>query len=148
MSEITVTAAQVGLVDALKSDVGTFIAAAAITKGQAVYQNTSGNAALATAATQATAQFRGIALNDAAAGRAVDVLHDGLMYGAGVSSLNGDAAVYVAGAAVGAGGLQTSAATIPTIAGRVVVLTDGPTRTKVLRVHTEWVGTWTNAGLV
>jgi hypothetical protein len=144
MAEITVTAAQVGLVDPLKADVGSFIAAVAITKGQAVYFNTSGKAALATAATQGTAQFRGIALNTVGAGEAVDVLHDGLMYGAGVSALNGDAAVYVAGAAVGAGGLQTTAATIPTIAGRVVVLTDGPTRTKVVRIQTDWLRAWTS----
>lgn len=145
MTAITVTAAQVGLVDPMKADVGSFIAAATITKGQAVYQNTTGNAALASAATQATGQFRGIALNAATVGEPVDVLHDGLMYGAGVSALNGDAAVYLAGAAVGAGGLQTTAATIPTVVGRVVVLTDGANRTKVVRIQTDWVKTWASS---
>ena len=49
MADLTVTAAKVGLVKPLQSEVHSFIAAAAITAGQAVYMTTSGTVGVADA---------------------------------------------------------------------------------------------------
>lgn len=139
MADIAVTAANVGLVDPIKSVVKSYIAAAAIAKGQAVYQNTSGKTDLADANGSGTLQFRGIALNAAAAGGAVDVCEDGELYGFDLSGLNYDARVYLSNTA---GALADAAGGTTVVCGRVNALTDHPTLTKVLRVFvnraTEW----------
>jgi len=139
MADITVTAAQVAALDPQKSTIEKYIAAVAITKGQAVYLNTSGKAALADANGSGTLQFRGIALNTVAAGEAVDVLHEGVVAGFGVSSMNGDAIAYLSNTA---GALGTAAGSTAVACGRVVVLTDAPTLTKALRVFTRWSADW------
>jgi hypothetical protein len=139
MTDITVTAAQVAALDPLKAVIRSYIAAVAITKGQAVYFTTAGKVGVADANDSGKEQFRGIALNTVAAGDAVDVLHEGEVGGFSVSALNGDALVYLSNTA---GKLATAAGTMEVHAGRVVVLTDGPTLTKVVRVFTQWEANW------
>jgi len=139
MTAITVTAAQVGVVDPTKAVIKDYIAAATIAKGEAVYQNTDGKADLADGNGSGTKQFRGIALNAAAAGAVVSVLEDGECYGFGVSGLNGDAFVYVGDTA---GALADTAGTVTVPAGRVNVLTDTPTLTKVLRIFVRRSADW------
>ena len=139
MADITVTAAKVGLVETEPAKTRNYIAAVAITKGQAVYQNTSGKAALADASAGGTAQFRGVALNGAAAGDAVTVAEDATLEGFAVSGLNGDAIVYLSNTA---GALATDAGTTSVACGRVVAMTDGPTLTKVLKIFTRWSADW------
>ena len=69
MADLTVTAAKVGLVDPHQAEVLTGIAAAAITKGQVVYQTTSGTIGVADANVANKQQARGVAL------RAVSYTH-------------------------------------------------------------------------
>ena len=60
MSDITVTAAKVGLVDPLKATVRSYIATETITKGQVVNILTTGKVGVADANAAGKFQFRGI----------------------------------------------------------------------------------------
>jgi hypothetical protein len=103
MADVALTAAQIAPVNETQAEISTMIAAAAITKGQVVYQDTNGKANLARANATGTVQtVRGIALNDAAAGRPVNVLEHGSVYGFTVSGLNGGVQVFVSAATAGA----------------------------------------------
>ena len=138
MADIVVTAARVGLIDPLKADVRSYIAAEAITKGQAVYLTTAGKAGVADANAAGKLQFRGIALNTVGAGQAVDVCHEGELYGFAVSALNADAILYLSNTA---GALSDAAGATSVAAARVVALTDKGA-TKIIRVFTRWSADW------
>lgn len=87
MADIALTAAKIAVVFPLKAEIESRIAAAAITKGQAVYQLAAGTVGVADATTaDGKMQFFGIALNAAGAGQAVDVLVRGHVYGFTVGS--------------------------------------------------------------
>ena len=77
MADITVTAAQVALIDPLKAEVYSVIAAEAITAGQVVFFDNTGKAQLADANAAGELQARGIALNAAGIGMAVDIVKRG-----------------------------------------------------------------------
>lgn len=138
MAAIVVTAAQVGVIDPIKATIKSYIANAAITKGQACYITTAGKADLCDGNGSGTKQFRGIALNNVPAGQAVDLLQDGELYGFTLAG-NVDALVYVGDTA---GELADSAGTVTIVCGRVSVLTNYPTLTKVLRVFVQWEADW------
>jgi len=127
MSAITVTAAQVAVIDPLKSIIKSYIAYETITAGAAVYIDpTTGKCGLAEDASSFL-QFRGIALNGGGAGQAIDVLEDGEVYGFTLAG-NYDALVYASGSV--AGGLDTAGSVV---CGRIVPMANAE-RTKVLRV--------------
>ena len=134
MADITVTSAQVSLLDPMKAEVNSYVAAEAITKGQAVAFDTNGKVRVADA-NGTYKQFRGIALQSAAAGAVLEVVHDGRVAGFTLSGMNGDAIIYLSNTA---GKLATAAGSTTVIAGRVVVKTDGPTNTKVAKIATRW----------
>jgi hypothetical protein len=137
MADITVTAAQVGLVDPIKATVKSYIATETITKGQAVYILTTGKVGLADANASGKKQFRGIALNGGGAGQAIDVLHDGECYGFTLAG-NADAMIYLSHTA---GALADAAGSTSVVAGRIVCLADS-NLSKVLRVFTQWEADW------
>ena len=137
MSDITVTAAKVGLVDPLKATVRSYIATETITKGQAVYILTTGKVGVADANAAGKFQFRGIALNGGGAGQAIDVCHDGELYGFTLSG-NADAKIYLSDTV---GALADSNGSYTVVAGRIVCLADS-NLTKVLRVFTQWEADW------
>jgi hypothetical protein len=136
---ITVTAAQVGLVDPIKARVKSFIAAATITKGQAVYITTAGKVNLADGDGSGTLQCIGIALNGAGAGQAVDVCMEGELYGFDLSAVAYGGPVYVH---TTAGALYDATQTGTILIGRCVPMSDSPTLTKVLMVHAAWNTIW------
>lgn len=137
MTAVAVVAAKVAMVDPIKCVTRSYIAAVAITRGQAVYINTSGKIDLADSNGSGTRQFRGIALDTVGANQACEVLHEGEVAGFTVSGLNADSLVYVG---TTAGGLDTG--TGGAAAARVVCMTDVPNNTKVLRVFTRWESDW------
>lgn len=139
MTAIALTAAQIAPVYPTVAEIYDFVAAASITRGQAVYLTSSGTVNLADADGSGTLQFRGIALNDAAAGQAVSVLKKGHCYGFTVSGLSVDAIAYLSNTA---GGLDTSAGGTSIICGRVMTLPDKPNYTKVLWIEANWVATY------
>lgn len=141
MTDIALTAANIGLVDPEKADVKSYIAASAITKGQAVAIDTTGKVVPADASTGGAhlIQFRGIALNAAAAGAACDVCHAGELYGFTVSGLNVGAVLYLSNTA---GTLADANGDINVKCGVVSVMADVPTYTKVVRIVTTWSTVW------
>lgn len=134
MADLTVTAAQVGMLDPQKCETWNFRAGATITAGQAIYQNSSGRGDLADASVAGTAGFRGIALNGGGAGQAITVLKKGAVYGFGVSGLAYDLEIFLSDTA---GALADAAGTVSTHAGRVVSVSDNDA-TKVLYVEASW----------
>lgn len=139
MADLSLTASQIGVVNETQAEISTMIAAAAVTRGQAVYETTSNKANLARANATGTAQtFRGIALQDAAADRPFNVLEHGSVYGYDLSGMtNGQ--VFLSAATAGA-----LADTAPSTSGQFVVpvgsvrsIAEGPnggTMTKVLHI--------------
>ena len=137
--DVSITAAQIGLVDPQKAHVRSYIAGATITKGQAVAIATDGTIDPADASTGGgyLIQFRGIALNGGGAGQAIDVCHEGEMYGFTVSSLDVGALLYLSNTA---GALaQGATGDIPVICGRVSALADKDT-TNTVYIRVRWDG--------
>lgn len=139
MTAIALTAAQIAPVYPRLAEIYDFVAAAAITAGQAVYLASTGTVDLADANGSGTLQFRGIALAAAAAGQSVSVLKKGHIYGFTVSGLAVDDIAYLSNTA---GGLDTSAGGTSIVCGRVMTLPDKPTYTKVLWIDADWLRTW------
>jgi hypothetical protein len=140
MTDIALTAAQIGVVFPSNCEIIDLIAAEAITKGQAVYQNSSGKAALADADGSGTRQFRGIALKAAAAGQPVSILKRGHVYGFTVSGLNADVPLYLSNTAGALADAGSSGGTT-VIAGIVTCLTD-KALTKVAYIDAQWSQVW------
>ena len=138
MADLTVTAAKVGLVKPLQSEVHSFIAAAAITAGQAVYMTTSGTVGVADANAAGLQQIKGIALQSVGAGQAVDVLKKGLLYGFTLTSQAYDAPIFLSDTA---GALADAAGTMTVPVGRVTAMADKD-KTKVLYVDCKWRESW------
>lgn len=139
MSDITVTAAKVGVVYPEKAEIFDGIAGATITAGQALYfDSTAGTLKLADANGSGTLQFRGIALNGGGAGQAISVLKEGHCYGFTVTSASYDAALYLSNTA---GALADSAGGTSINCGRVVALPDS-SLTKVVYIEADWLRTW------
>jgi len=102
MADLAPTAAQVAPVNETQYVARTYIAAVALTAGQAVYLNSSGKAALARANATGTIQnFLGVTTNAAAANKPVEVVKSGSVYGLNVSGMAYGAKVYVSSAAAG-----------------------------------------------
>ena len=133
MADIACTAAQVAPASTT-FEVKTYKAAAAIAKGQAVYLTNVGAVNLADAAQAPTMVKVGIALSNASAGQAVEVIRRGPLNGYDLAGLAYGAAVYVSAAVPGS--VADAAGAIPKIIGYVDSSTDGP-NTKVLMVCPE-----------
>ena len=139
MADITVTAAQVAVVHPHSAEIFDFIAAEAITAGQAVYQTTAGKVGVADANVAGKQQFRGIALKSVGAGQAVSVLKKGTLAGFDLSSLNRDAILYLSDTA---GAMADAASATKTVnCGRVISLSDS-SLTKCLFVQADWLNDW------
>jgi hypothetical protein len=140
MADITVTAAQVAPVNPEKAVIRSYIANATITKGQAVYFLTTGKVGVADAnGGGRLPQFRGIALNGAGAGQAVDVMQEGECYGFTLAG-NADTRIYLSNTA-GALADTASVGGTTVVCGRVVCLSDKDL-TKVLKITVQWEADW------
>ena len=141
MTDLVVTAAQVGVLDPTKAQIKSYPAGATITAGMAVAITTTGTVVAADASTGGAhlIQLRGVALNGGGAGQAVDVLHEGELFGFTIAGLDVGAVVYLSNTA---GLLADAAGDVTVIAGVVNIVTDGPTFTKVLRLATAWTTIW------
>lgn len=139
MSAITITARNVGVVENLPHKIIPMRAAAAIVRGQAIYQTTLGTGNLADANGSGTIQFRGMALDTKGAGEVFNLLIEGPMEGADLSALDYDVPIYLSDTA---GGLDTAAGSTSVIVGRVMALTEGVAGKKILYVQADWLRTW------
>ncbi len=138
MADIALTSAKIGIVYPEKAEIYDFIATEAITKGQAVYQLTTGKVGIADANASGKQQFRGIALNSAGAGQAVSVLVKGHIAGYTVSSLDVGAFLYLSDTA---GKFADAAGTLEVRCGRVISLPDSAL-TQVVYIDTNWLTAW------
>lgn len=137
MTDIALTAAQIGAVFE-SAEIVDMIAAVAITKGQAVYQTTSGTAGVADANDSGKEQFRGIALEAASIGKVVPVLKRGHCYGFTLTNQSHDDALYLSDTA---GVIADSNGTMNVKIGRVVAMPDNDL-TKVVYIEADWVTVW------
>lgn len=138
-NEVALVATEIGLVHPLTAKVRSFVAVAAITKGQGVYVVAStGKVDLVDANDSGKQQFRGIALQTVAAGETVDVCQRGEMYGFTVSGLSYDDPIYVSDTP---GALSTAVGTLTVIAARVVPVNDKDL-TKVLYIEVDLIRIW------
>lgn len=115
MADLTFTSGKVRNASPVnQSIVNDYIAAVAVTEGQALYMNSSGKAALADASAAGTAVCVGIALNDAAINQAVATLYQGWLEGFTLTSLAYGALVNVSDTAgdLDSGGAPTVAAPV------------------------------------
>lgn len=137
MADITVTAAQIGIVHPESAEVYSFLPSVAVTAGQAVYMlAASGKLALADAnATAPAPQFKGIALQSVSAGVAVDVLKRGTLAGFDLSSLNYGAKVYLSDTAGAINDTVSGTTNVPV--GQVISLADSE-KTKCLYIDAAW----------
>lgn len=132
MADIAVTAAQVAVLFPHTAEVYSFIAAETITAGQAVYFTSAGKAGVADANASGKQQVRGIALNGAGAGQAVDVVKRGHVAGFTLGTYN--TLVYLSD---NAGELADAAGTVSAAVGRIVALSDSAL-SKALYVDLSW----------
>lgn len=139
MAAVALTAAQIAMVFPQRAEVYDFVAAATITKGQALYMTSAGKVDLADANGSGTLQFCGIALNGGGAGQAITVLKQGHVFGYTVSALAYEAPIYLSNTA---GGLDTAAGGTSVLVARVVPLSDAGTLTKVLYITADWLRIW------
>lgn len=132
MADVALTAAQVAVVHPEEAEVYSYIAAAAVTRGQAVYELAAGGVGPADATTaDGKLAFTGIALRTAAIGEAVPVLVRGMVYGFTVGSINCGTVLYLSETA-GALADGTPAGTGTAVkVGRVTSLSD-PSMTRVV----------------
>jgi hypothetical protein len=137
MSAITVTAAQVAPVNETEPEIKTYIAAAAITAGQAVYENSAGKVDLAKADAVGTAKCVGIALRTVGAGQAVSVLQRGTIAGFTLSGAYASD-VYVSAATAGSldSAIITGTGNVVTPVGMVTSMSDADL-TKVLWIDID-----------
>lgn len=138
MADITRTKAQVAMVHPQACEVFDFIANEAIEAGQPVYQLTTRKVGLADANAAGLQQFRGLALKSVGAGQAVSVLKKGTVEGFDLSSLDGDARVYLSDTV---GELADAAGTMTVPVGRVFGLSDNDL-SRYLYVEADWLGVW------
>lgn len=128
MATLTVTAAQLRMLDVVEARLIPMIANVAITKGQPVYRIASGTgkAGLARANAVGTSKVVGIATSDAAAGGSFDALYFGRLVGIDVSGLNPGDTVYLSSATAGAidGAIITGTGNVVVPLGTVHCMTD------------------------
>lgn len=142
MGDITVTAAKVAVVFPEEAEIYNVRVGVAVTKGQALYQMTSGMYALAQADVLGARQFRGVALETANAGEGISMLKRGIL--AGYTLATYDDEVYLSDTA---GAFSTVQGTLLVKCGRVMSLAD-PALTEVLYVEADWLREWGASGEV
>ena len=101
MADLTITAAQVRMLEGIEARLSPMIADEAIAKGQPVYRKTNGRAGLARANALGTAKVVGVATSDAVAGGAFDALYHGRMVGFDLSGTNPGSTLYLSAATAG-----------------------------------------------
>lgn len=101
MADLTVTLDRVRIVDTSQRSTTNAIADEAVTRGQPVYEKTTGRVGRARANAIGTAKVCGVALNDANAGDPVTYGDDVRLVGFDLSSVNNGSTVYLSSASAG-----------------------------------------------
>lgn len=134
MAVIASTAARISRIMPQTDEVYNFICGVAITAGQAVHLNSSGNLILSNGGAAGTAKCVGIALESGEIGQAISVLKSGWIAGFTLAGAYGDKA-YLSNTA---GAVDDAAGTVSVVIGSVLTLADR-SRTKVLYIDANWL---------
>jgi hypothetical protein len=135
MADIVVTAAQVAPIDHPHSEIHPMIPAVALTRGQGVYLNSSGKAALSIATAAGTVKTGGVVLETAGVRQGVAVLKRGKVAGFAVSGLAYGALIYSSDTS---GAFADAAGTSSQVVGKVVPMSDADL-TKVIYFDFPWM---------
>lgn len=139
MADIVSTATQIAIIRPDEAEIYPVIAAEDVTAGQAAYQvGTSGKYGLAGAAAAGKQQARGIFLQSAKAGQAVDLLKKGLCAGFTITQPY-DTRVFLSNTL---GAVADAAGTMSVPCGRVVGMSDAPYFSKVIHFDFNWITQW------
>lgn len=127
MADLTVTAAQLRIMESIEARLIPMIADEAIDKGEVVYRKATGRAGLARGNAVGTSKVVGIATTDVAAGTAFEALYHGRLAGYGLGSVDAGSTVYLSAATAGAvADTETTGATnVKVPLGTVHTMTDG-----------------------
>lgn len=127
MADITVTAAELRLMEVIEARLIPMIADEAITKGQIVYRKSTGKAGLARGNAVGTSKVVGIATTTVPAGTAFEALYHGRLAGYGLGSIDAGTTVYLSAATAGAlaDTATTGATNVLVAVGTVHTMTDG-----------------------
>lgn len=136
MADIALVADRVDVVFPHSSEIIDVKLAEAVTRGQAVYQLTTGLFGVADADAAGKQQARGLALRGGAAGETISIVKTGFVTGYTVASLNADVRLFLSDTA---GALSDTAGTLSVVCARVVALTDA---VKVIYVDFDWLRDW------
>lgn len=129
MADLTVTAAQVAVVNPQTAKIRSGVCAETITAGQSLFVNTSGTLELADADAAGEQQTRYLALEGGGAGQGISVLEEGEVYGFTLSSQAYDAPIFQSDTT---GALADAAGTLEVPVGIVKAISDRGNYTKVL----------------
>lgn len=135
MGNITVVAAKVAAIFPAKATIFDAEAAVALERGDVVYVNSNGKAALADASAAGTIGNMAVVLNKAGAGSGVSVLKEGHVAGYDLAAMAYGDKAYVSDTA---GALGTTAGTVSSIAGSVVAIPQVGGPVKALYVEFQW----------
>jgi hypothetical protein len=137
MTAISVTADKVARARPQDDEVLPVVLAETVAAGDPAYQATSGKFGLCDANDSGKQQFRGIFLEAGGVNQVVPLLKRGLVAGYDVSSMNGDAILYVSDTVAK---LDTATGTLEVHAGRVMLGPDGTT--KLAYIDADWTIVW------
>jgi hypothetical protein len=138
MADLTLTAAQIAVVYPEQAEIYQHDVAETITKGLALYKTSAGKVGIADANGSGTTQFRGVALTRGMVGQAVDLLKRGHVYGFDLSGMAVDDPIYLSNTA---GKFATTAGALATPVGRVDIINNSGTYTKVAYFSANWIST-------
>lgn len=139
MADLTVTAAQVGVVNPANAEIDSIIVAETVTAGQVLFIDTAGKGQLADANAAGEQQTRAMALEGGSAGEGIPVLRRGQVYGFTLSQAY-DAPIFQSDTA---GALADAAGTMTVPVGVVEGLSDSTNITKVLFFNPRRRGDYT-----
>jgi hypothetical protein len=135
VTDIALTAANIARVFPQADEVFTVTLTETVTKGQILYQLTTGLFGVADANASGKQQARGVALEGGGAGQAIPMLKRGVVEGFTVSGLDGDVPVYLSDTA---GALGDDVGTMTVVCGRVFVHAGR----KLVHFDFDWLRAW------
>ena len=139
MADIVCVVTKIAIIRPDEAEIYPIVAAEDVTAGQTAYQvGTSGKYGISGAAAAGKQQARGIFLQSAKAGQAVDLLKKGLCAGFTIIQ-NYDTRVFLSNTL---GAVADAAGTLSVPCGRVAGMSDAPYFTKVIYFEFDWTAQW------
>lgn len=140
MTDIAVVVAQVMVLHPDEAEIYSAICASAVTKGQALYLNSSGKVAPADANDSGLQQVVGIALKAGAADETISMLIRGYCAGYTLTNQSFDDGIYLSD--TGSGVIADSNGTLTVPIGRIGAITELGSLTKMIKFDIRYGADW------